>query len=408
MTDRAEAAEWEPRYASRAERMRASEIRELLKLLDKPGIVSFAGGIPDPALFPVREAQAAYTAVLGDAALAGSALQYSVSEGYLPLRQWIVRHMGSLGVACDEDNVVVTSGSQQALEFLGRLLLSPGDTALVMAPTYLGALQAFSASEPRYDELRPEDGNRTPQSYADGAAAAGGRVKFAYVVPSFANPTGETLSLAARNRLLDLAAELDIPIIEDSAYAMLRFEGESLPPIQALEVARRGSIDEARSIYCGTFSKVLSPGLRVGWIVAPKPLIRRLVLIKQASDLNNSTINQIVMHRMAEAVYGRQVEAACGHYRRRRDAMLGALARHMPAGAEWTRPNGGLFVWLRLPERCDGAELLKRAVREEGIAFVPGAAFYFDGRGRNTVRLSYSLPSEAQIEDGIARLAKLI
>ena len=408
MTDRAEAAEWEPRYASRAERMRASEIRELLKLLDKPGIISFAGGIPDPALFPVKEAQAAYTAVLGDAKLAGSALQYSVSEGYLPLRQWIVRHMGSLGVACDEDNVVVTSGSQQALEFLGRLLLSPGDTALVMAPTYLGALQAFSASEPRYDELRPEDGNRTPQSYADGAAAAGGRVKFAYVVPNFANPTGETLSLAARNRLLDLAAELDIPIIEDSAYAMLRFEGESLAPITALEVARRGSIDEARSIYCGTFSKVLSPGLRVGWIVGPKPLIRRLVLIKQASDLNNSTINQIVMYRMAEAVYGAQVEAACGHYRRRRDAMLAALARHMPAGAEWTRPNGGLFVWLRLPERCDGAELLKRAVREEGIAFVPGAAFYFDGRGRNTVRLSYSLPSEAQIEDGIARLAKLI
>jgi len=311
-------------------------------------------------------------------------------------------------VACDEDNVVVTSGSQQALEFLGRLLLSPGDTALVMAPTYLGALQAFSASEPRYDELRPEDGNRTPQSYAEGAAAAGGRVKFAYVVPSFANPTGETLSLAARNRLLDLAAELDIPIIEDSAYAMLRFEGESLPPIQALEVARRGSIDQARSIYCGTFSKVLSPGLRVGWIVAPKPLIRRLVLVKQASDLNNSTINQIVMHRMAEAVYGAQVEAACGHYRRRRDAMLAALERHMPAGASWTRPNGGLFVWLRLPERCDGAELLARAVAQEGIAFVPGAAFFFDGRGRNTVRLSYSLPSETQIEDGIARLAKLM
>jgi DNA-binding transcriptional MocR family regulator len=228
------------------------------------------------------------------------------------------------------------------------------------------------------------------------------------VVPSFANPTGETMSLAARNRLLDLAGELDIPIIEDSAYAMLRFEGASVPPIAALEVARRGSIDEARVIYCGTFSKVLSPGLRIGWIVGPKPLVRRLVLIKQASDLNNSTINQIVMHRVAEGVYGRQVAAACAHYRRRRDAMLAALERHMPPGASWTRPNGGLFVWLRLPEGCDGAALLARAVAEEGVAFVPGAAFHYDGRGRNAVRLSYSLPSEAEIEDGIARLAKLI
>jgi DNA-binding transcriptional MocR family regulator len=408
VNDLAQSAEWEPAYARRAERMRASEIRELLKLLDKPGIISFAGGIPDPALFPIEEAQAAYAAVLGDAKLAASALQYSVSEGYRPLRQWIVGHMGHLGVPCAEDNVVITSGSQQALEFLGRLLLSPGDTALVTAPTYLGALQAFSASEPRYDELRPEDGNRTPDSYAKAAASNGGRVKFAYVVPDFANPTGETLSLGGRNRLIDLAAELDIPIIEDAAYAMLRFEGEAVPPITALEVARRGSIDAARTIYCGTFSKVLSPGLRVGWIVAPKPLVRRLVLIKQASDLNSSTINQMVMHRMAEAAYGARVAAACAHYRRRRDAMLAALERHMPAGASWTRPSGGLFVWLELPGHCDGAELLERAVAQEGVAFVPGAAFHYDGRGRNAVRLSYSLPSEAEIEDGIARLARLI
>ena len=261
MNDRAQAAEWEPAYASRAERMRASEIRELLKLLDKPGIISFAGGIPDPALFPAREAQAAYRGTCwATRALAGSALQYSVSEGYLPLRQWIVRHMGSLGVACDEDNIVITSGSQQALEFLGRLLLSPGDTALVTAPTYLGALQAFSACEPRYDELRPEDGNRTPQSYAEGAAAAGGRVKFAYVVPDFANPTGETLSLAARNRLLDLAAELDIPVIEDSAYAMLRFEGESAAadPGAGSDTPRQhrgGALDLLRHLLQGALAR---------------------------------------------------------------------------------------------------------------------------------------------------------
>jgi DNA-binding transcriptional MocR family regulator len=405
VTSHAQLAGWEPRYAARAERMRASEIRELLKLLEQPGIISFAGGIPDPALFPVAEARAAYAAVLADAAMAGGGLQYSVSEGYLPLRQWIVRHMGDLGVACEEDNIVVTSGSQQALDFLGRLLLSPGDTALVTAPTYLGALQAFSAYEPRYDELRPEDGNRTPQSYAD---AAGARVKFAYVVPSYANPTGETLSLAARERLLDLAAELDIPVVEDAAYAALRFEGDALPPIMALEVARRGGIDNARSIYCGTFSKVLSPGLRVGWIVAPQAMIRRLVLVKQASDLNNSTINQMVMHRLAETAYDAQVDRARAHYRRRRDAMLAALKTHMPEGVTWTRPGGGLFVWLRLPDGMDGASLLDRAVKEAGVAFVPGAAFFHDDRGRNALRLSYSLATEGEISEGIARLAKLL
>ncbi len=408
MRNTALAADWEPRYAGRAERMRASEIRELLKVLDRPGVISFAGGIPDPALFPVREAAEAYASILGDPASGGSGLQYSVSEGYLPLREWIVQHMATLGVACDPDNIVITSGSQQALEFLGRLLLSPGDTALVTAPTYLGALQAFSAYEPRYDELRPEDGNNSPSSYADAAHKAGGKVKFAYVVPSFANPTGETLSLAARQRLLDLGAELDIPIIEDAAYAMLRFEGEPLPPLMALEIERRGSIERARVIYCGTFSKVLSPGLRVGWIVAPKPLIRRLVLVKQASDLNNSTLNQMVMHRMALASFEEKVALACAHYRRRRDAMLAALARHMPKGVSWTAPLGGLFVWLCLPQGLDGARLLERSLAEANLAFVPGAAFFYDGRSRNTLRLSYSLPGEAQIEEGIARLARLI
>jgi DNA-binding transcriptional MocR family regulator len=388
--------------------MRASEIRELLKLLEQPGVISFAGGIPDPALFPVAEARAACAEVLADRASAGSGLQYSVSEGYLPLRQWIVRHMGSLGVTCAEDNVVITSGSQQALDFLGRLLLSPGDTALVTTPTYLGALQAFSAYEPRYDDLRPEDGNRTAASYAQAASAAGGRVKLAYVVPSFANPTGETLSLCARERLLDLAGELDVPLIEDAAYAALRFEGEPPPPLMAIETARRGSIDRARVIYCGTFSKVLSPGLRVGWIVAPRPMIRRLVLVKQASDLNSATINQMVMHRLAETSFDARAELARVHYRRRRDAMLAALERHMPAGTTWTRPGGGLFVWVRLPGEVDAARLLDRAVREAGVAFVPGAAFFHDGRGGNTLRLSYSLAGEAEIADGVARLARLI
>lgn len=399
---------WEPRYAARADGMRASEIRELLKLLDKPGIISFAGGIPDPSLFPLEAARTAYAEVLSDGPRAAAALQYSVSEGYLPLRAWIVAHMRAHGVQCSTDNVVITSGSQQALEFLGKLFLSPGDTALVMAPTYLGALQAFSAYEPRYDVLRPADGNRTPESYMQAAEAVGGTVKFLYAVPDFANPTGETLSLAARRHLLDLASALDVPLIEDTAYAALRFEGQPLPPVQALDVAVAGDINASRVIYCGSFSKTVTPGLRVGWVCAAEPIVRRLVLIKQASDLNCSTINQMVMHQLVEETFADQVERARDHYRRRRDAMLAALAAHMPKGVSWTKPEGGLFVWVTLPEGADGASLLQRAVAEAHIAFVPGSAFFTDGSGRNTIRLSYSLPPEDAITEGIRRLGRLI
>ena len=399
----------EPRYARRAERMKASEIRELLKVLNRPGIISFGGGIPDPALFPATQASAAYSAILADPASMACGLQYSVSEGYEPLRVWLAEHMASLGVPCTSDNIVVTSGSQQALEFLGKLFLSAGDTALVEAPTYLGALQAFSAYEPRYDTLTPERGNRTPQSYANAAAANGGSVKFAYVVPDFANPTGETLTRAARERLLDLAGELDAPVLEDTAYSALRFEGAPVPCIQALDVARNGGdINRSRVIYCGTFSKTLTPGLRVGWVCASEAIVRRVVLIKQASDLNTSNINQMVMHRLATDTYAHQVDMARDLYRTRRDAMLSALETHMPKGVTWTKPEGGLFVWLTLPAGANGSALLARAVEDYNVAFVPGSAFYSDGQGQNTIRLSYSLPTVGKIHEGVARLGKLL
>ena len=399
---------WGHVFASRADRMRASEIRELLKLLDQPDIISFAGGIPDPSLFPVEAAKTATAAVLDDPKRAAQALQYSVSEGYKPLRQWIVGHMKRLGVDCDLDNIVITNGSQQGLDFLGKLMISPGDTALVTAPTYLGALQAFNAYEPRYDKLITDGGNVTPATYAAGAAAAGGRVKFAYVVPDFANPSGETMSVAAREHLLDLAEELDIAVLEDTAYEALRFEGEPLPPILALDIARHGHIDKTRTVYCGTFSKTLAPAYRVGWICAAAPLVQKLVLVKQASDLHSSTINQMIMHGIAEASYDAQVAAAKALYKGRRDALLAALAREMPAGVEWTKPEGGLFVWVDLPERFDGAELLARSIAEERVAFVPGAAFFATDVKRNTIRLNFSSPTIEQINTGIARLAALI
>jgi DNA-binding transcriptional MocR family regulator len=409
MTSNAKSS-FEPAYARRVERMRASEIRELLKLLEQPGIISFAGGIPDPKLFPTEAAAEAYAAALASPAQAARALQYSVSEGYRPLTEWIAAAMTRHGVAASAENIVMTAGSQQALDFLGKLLLSPGDTALVMAPTYLGALQAFSAYEPRYDAIRPEDGNRTPRSYAESAAAAapGARVKFAYAVPDFANPTGETLSLAARQRLLQLARDLDAPVLEDSAYRELRFEGAALPSLQALDVAHAGSLEASRVIYLGTFSKTVAPGLRVGWICASRAMIRRLVLIKQASDLNLSVINQMVMYDLAQTRHESLIAAARDHYRAKRDAMLAALDAHMPDGVRWTKPEGGLFVWVTLREGEDGAALLKRAVAEAKVAFVPGGAFFADGNGANTIRLSYSLPETAEIAEGVRRLASLL
>jgi DNA-binding transcriptional MocR family regulator len=393
------------RYATRAARMGASEIRELLKLLDQPDIISFAGGIPNPALFPADELAGAFGAAISGGAAA--ALQYSVSEGYAPLRQWIVDRMGQLGVPCGLDNVVITSGSQQALDFIGKLTLSPGDTALVTAPTYLGALQAFNAYEPRYDTLEPESDDSTAQGYTDAARAAGSRIGLAYVVPDFANPTGETLSLGARERLLRLSRELDVLLVEDAAYTDLRFAGEPLPSLAAL-AARDGGIEESNVLHCGTFSKTVAPGLRVGWVCGPSDVVRRLVLVKQASDLHSSSVNQIAMHTVIEQVWDDQVARVQAAYRERRDVMLGALERSMPGNVMWREPDGGMFVWLRLEEGLDGARLLERALAEERVAFVPGGAFFADRSGASTIRLSYSLPPLDRMEEGIARLGRLL
>jgi DNA-binding transcriptional MocR family regulator len=338
-------------------------------------------------------------------------LQYSVSEGYGPLREWIAGYMATRGVRALPENIIITAGSQQALDFLGKLLLTPGDTALVTTPTYLGALQAFSAYEPRYDTIRPEQTNRTPKSYRQAAqeVETGARAKFAYIVPDFANPTGETLSLSARRALLDLAQNLDIPVIEDTAYSALRFDGSDIPALQAIDVARCGSLDRSHVIYLGTFSKTVAPGLRIGWICASQALVRRLVLIKQASDLNMSLINQIVMYRLVKDGQHAELSArARAHYRSKRDAILAALTAHMPAAVSWTRPEGGFFIWLTLPTGVSGASLLKRAIDEVNVAFVPGAAFFHDGSGENTIRLSYSLPNASEITTGIRRLATLL
>ncbi len=397
---------WEQIFATRMKRMKASEIRELLKLLDQPDIISFAGGIPDPELFPHNAFQEALADALSPANQA-TALQYSVSEGYGPLRDWIVGKMAEIGVSCCRANILITSGSQQALDYLGKLLLTPGDTALLGWPTYLGALGAFNAYEPHFDRLIP-GGNRSAADYAEAAAAQGGRVKFAYMSVDFANPTGETLDMKARNNILDLADQMDIAVIEDAAYQSLRFDGDPIPPIMALEIARKGNIDDCRTLYCGSFSKSLAPGLRVGWVCAAEPVISQLVLMKQAADLHSSTLSQMAVATVAEQVFDDHTTMLRKTYRARRDAMLRSLETHMPEAVAWTKPEGGMFIWVTLPKHLSGSELLRQALETQRVAFVPGQAFFADGSGANTLRLSFSLANAAQINEGIKRLAAVI
>jgi len=398
--------DWQNLFAGRVAGLQASEIRELLKLLARDDIIAFAGGVPDPELFPTAAFAEAFSQILNRTDGA-QALQYSASEGHPPLRDWIAAHTRARGMPCSADNILITNGSQQGLDLLGRILLSPGDTALVEAPTYLGALQAFDAYEPRYDLLPGQGDNRTPEAYAE---AAGGkdRIKFAYAVPDFANPTGRTMDLAARDALLDLAEALDAAVIEDAAYTLLRYDGDDVASLLALDIARHGDIDATRTVHCGTFSKTLAPALRVGWVCAARPLIDKLVLVKQASDLHGATINQMALLRVLEQGFEAQVEKIRDAYRGRRDALLAALERHMPAGVTWHRPEGGMFVWVTLPDGMDAAKLLARSVEQAGVTFVPDAPFHPTGGGAGTLRLSYSLATPAQIDTGMARLAEII
>jgi DNA-binding transcriptional MocR family regulator len=387
-------------FATRASRMKASEIRELLKLLDQPDIISFAGGIPDAELFPKQAFQEAFAEALSGP-MAAQGLQYSTSEGHKPLRVWIAKQMQNIGIPATPDNILITSGSQQALDYLGKLFLSPGDTALVGWPTYLGALGAFNAYEPRYDKLDPLS-NRSGADYKAEAEAGGGKAKFA-------NPTGATVSRAARERVIDLADEIEIAVIEDAAYQSLRFDGEAIPPILALEAARKGGdIEACRTIYCGSFSKTLSPGLRVGWVCAAMPVISQLVLMKQAADLHSATLNQIAITQVAEQHFDSHVATIGAAYSARRNVMLNALEEHMPDNVSWTKPEGGMFIWVTLPEALDGADLLAASLETERVAFVPGHAFFADGSGRNTLRLSYATSDEAKIAEGIKRLGNLV
>jgi 2-aminoadipate transaminase len=403
---------WERRYAQRTQRMGSSTIRELLKLTENPEIISFAGGLPAAELFPVEEFREAAERVLSR--YGSQALQYSTTEGYPPLREFIVHKMSRYGIQTTVDNVLITSGSQQALDLIGKVLLNSGDLVLTERPTYLGALQAWSAYQAEFVSVDVDD-DGLDTGKLETALCAG--PKLMYILPNFQNPSGVTLSLPRRQLLVETADRYGIPIIEDDPYGELRFEGDHLPPLvvqDAEHVVRQANGRDASGlasgnvIYLSTFSKTLAPGLRLGWLVAPTEVTRRCVMAKQGMDLHTATFAQMVAYEVArDGFLEHHVRLIRRVYHERRDMMLAAMERYFPAGVRWTRPKGGLFLWVVLPQALDAAALLKKAV-DSKVAFVPGTAFYPDGSGHNTLRLNFSSSQPAQIETGIRRLGRVL
>jgi 2-aminoadipate transaminase len=386
---------WTERFAQRTSGMRRSEVRELLKLTDRPDVISFGGGMPAPELFPLERVEEACAKVLRDHGAAS--LQYSATEGYRPLRELIAGDMFRSGVRAAAENVLITAGSQQALDLIGKVFINPGDHVLVERPTYLGALQAWNAYQAQYLTVPiDDDGVRVDEV----EAVLRGGPKFVYALPTFQNPTGVTLSLDRRHRLLEVARELGVPIVEDDPYGQLRYEGDHLAPLVAL--------DADNVIYMSTLSKTLAPGLRLGWMIAPVSVIDRLVQAKQGTDLHTSTFTQYVAYEIASSGFlDGHVATIRAAYRTRRDAMTAAMAEHFPAGVTWTQPQGGLFVWVRFPSHVDAAEVLKAALQQD-VAFLVGSAFFVDGSGQNTARFNFSNASVERIQEGIRRIGRVL
>lgn len=390
-------------YSASARVMSRSLIRELLKLTRRGGIISFAGGLPDPSTFPVEELKAITTRVLDREPQL--ALQYGPTEGDARLRDELVRWMAKDGIRATRDQILITTGSQQGLDLVGRVFLDPGDVILVERPSYMAALQVFRMYQVEMVGVtQDDDGMRmdTLEETLATLARAGKRPKIAYVVPDFQNPSGVTMSEPRRRRLLALAREHRFLVVEDNPYRELRFEGIAPPPLAALD-------GDGHVIYLSTFSKTLCPGMRIAWAMARDEIIQQFVTAKQGMDLCCPAFTQAIAAEFcASGALSARVPGIAAVYRRKRDAMLAALEREMPPGVSWTHPHGGLFLWVRLPEGMDTEQLLRRAIEEEGVAYVVGSGFHADGGGKNTMRLNFSYPSEQDIAEGIKRLGNLV
>ena len=396
---------WEYRYANRTQRMGSSVIRELLKLTEQPDIISFGGGLPAPEVFPIKEFKAACDYILDN--FGPQSLQYSTTEGYRPLREMIARHTGRYSVSVTPENILITSGSQQALDFIGRVFINQGDHIVVESPTYLGALQAWNAYGAQYIAV-PSDEDGMQVDKLEEALRIG--PKFIYVLPNFQNPGGSTLSLERRQRLVELADKYGVPIVEDDPYGQLRFEGDHLPSLVYLDSQLRGDDGcyTGNVIYLSTFSKLLAPGIRLAWVIAPEQVIRKLVQSKQAADLNTAAFNQMVAYEVGKGGFlDEHVKFIREVYKERRDVMLEAMEELFPSNVRWTHPKGGMFLWGILPEWMDSAEVLKKAV-ERKVAFVPGESFHPNGGGKNTMRINFSYSKPELIREGMARLGTLL
>lgn len=383
-------------FSQRVAHLRASEIRELLKLTQRPEVISFGGGLPAAESFPVAALKAAAARVLDEHA--SLALQYSTTEGYLPLRQWIASRMEVVhGATVAAERVVVTTASQQGLDLTGKVFLDEGDEVLCESPTYLGAIQAFRAYGARFVEVPTDDDGMLPDEL-ERLLRTCQHPRVIYTVPDYQNPSGRTWSLPRRRALLEIARHHAVVVLEDCPYVEVRFAGTQVPPLVALDTT-------GQVVHLGTFSKILCPGLRLGWVTAAPEILEKYVLAKQGADLHSSTFAQMLA---VECLAGCDIDTHLGRvramYRSRRDAMVRTLETELPPGCHFTRPDGGLFLWVELPHEISGRDLLVRALRRD-VAFVPGGAFFPNGGHENHIRLNYSCMTEERIIEGVKRLA---
>jgi 2-aminoadipate transaminase len=400
---------WETKFSARTERMQSSAIRELLKVAARPEVISFGGGMPAPELFPREQVIAACERILKDPVLANQALQYSVTEGYYPLREWIAEFMSHDGLQVNPENVLITSGSQQALDMLGKIFIDENDYVVVENPTYLGALQAWAPYGPDYATLPMDENGMITDALP---AAFAKNPKFIYALSNFQNPTGVSMSLERRHKLVELSTKYQVPIVEDDPYGALCFEAKPQPSLLEVESQYENELKREKSnvIYLSTFSKILTPGLRLAWVVAPESVIAKFVQAKQGMDLHTTTFSQYVAYEVARTGFLKgHIQKIIECYRHRRDIMLECLEENMPQniGLKWTHPQGGLFLWVTLPEQLNATKVLEEALKEN-VAFVPGDSFHPLGGGLNTMRLNFSFMPDEKINEGIGRLGKVI
>ncbi|MEM3444421.1 MAG: PLP-dependent aminotransferase family protein [Thermoplasmata archaeon] len=391
-------------FSQRARQMKASDIRELLKLVQQHDIISFAGGLPNPQAFPEEEIKEIVKDIMNNNA--GVALQYGPTEGIKPLRQKIAERMERKGVKCEESDVLVVSGSQQALDIISKIFLNRKDIVITSAPSYLAGLSAFMSYEGNVEQTPMDSQGVLTDVLRDRIHAIhrhGGNIKFIYALPTFHNPAGVTMPEKRRKEMLDIAKDYDLLIVEDDPYSELRYVGTDIKPIKAFD-------DEGRVIYTSTFSKILTPGLRVGWIVADPEITRKLTIAKQATDLCTSTFNQYIAYEyLARGYIDKHIPKIKELYGRKMKIMLDAMKKYFPKSVKWTEPEGGMFLWCSLPNagKTDTREMLKEALVEK-VAFVPGSGFYVDGSGKNCMRLNFTHPRDEDIVVGVKRLAKVI